>query len=91
MAAFSTHFGEFVLELEEAGTGQLLSDDHSTLVLLILPAPSILNSIPERAVVTSMTSNTESALGVLQVRIDIDWGPAAFTEDLEIFRHNYLE
>lgn len=36
-------FGEFLVSLEERGTGMLLSDDHSMVVVLVLPVPVILS------------------------------------------------
>ena len=48
-------FGEFLVVLEEQGTGLLLSDDHSMLVLLVLPLPEIQTVAPEEAIVASHT------------------------------------
>ena len=42
-----TAYGEFLVSLEELGTGQRLSDDHSMLILLVLPVPAIVGITPE--------------------------------------------
>lgn len=49
-------FGEFVVSLEEKGTGMLLSDDHSMVVLLVLPVPVILAVTQAEVVASSQTA-----------------------------------
>ena len=84
-------FGEYLVGLEEQGTGQPLSDDRSLLVLLVLPVPQILAVTPGEAVVSSLTELGEAEDRLLQVRIDFGWGPASGTQELETFRQSYLE
>jgi len=83
-------FGEFLVGLEERGTGQLLSDDHGLLVLLVLPVPEILTVAPGEAVVSSLTERGEAARRLLRVSIDFGWGPATGTQALEAYRQSYL-
>ena len=88
-ASFSS-FGEFLVGLEEQGTGQLLSDDHGLLVLLVLPVPEILGVTPGEAAVSSLTGHGDAERGLLQLRVDFGWGPASGTQALEAFRQDYL-
>lgn len=53
-------FGEYLLGLEEVGTGLLLNDDHSLIVLLLIPDPIISNVAPLETTVTSQTLTGEA-------------------------------
>lgn len=78
------------MSLEELGSGQLLSDDHSMLILLVLPVPAIVGITPQQASVSSETGIGEAEQQLLQLRIDFDWGVVAGTPELELYRWNYL-
>jgi len=66
VASFGS-FGEFLVGLEEQGTGQLLSDDHSMLVILVLPVPVVLEVTPSVSVVSSQSEHDEAERTLLQV------------------------
>jgi len=89
-ASAFTAYGEFLVSLEEYGSGQLLSDDHSMLILLVLPVPAIVGITPTQASVSSETGVGEAEQQLLQLRIDFDWGVAAGTPELELYKQNYL-
>jgi hypothetical protein len=55
-------FGEFLVSLEEFSTGMLLSDQHSMLVLLVLPVPTILSVTQADAVGTSQTEEWDEGI-----------------------------
>jgi hypothetical protein len=59
-------FGEFLVSLEEQGSGMLLSDDHSMVVLLVLPVPVILAVTQAEVVASSQTGSAEG--GVLRLQ-----------------------
>jgi spore germination protein GerM len=76
--------------LEERASGQLLSDDHGLLVLLVLPVPKILGVTPEQAVVSTLTERSEAEGRLLQVRIDFDWATGVGARELEAYKQRYL-
>lgn len=59
-------FGEFLVALEEQGSGMLLSDEHGVVVLLVLPVPVILAVTQAEVVASSETGPAEDGLLRLQ-------------------------
>ena len=59
VAAF-TAYGEYLVSFVEVNTGMVLSDDHSMLVVLILPTPVILDVTPEQVVIPSESQDGQA-------------------------------
>jgi len=89
-AANFTAYGEYLVSFEEVNTGIELSDDHSMLVLLVLPTPIITNVTPVHTVVPSESLAGEGERRLLQLRIGFDWGTILGTQELEQFKHVYM-
>ena len=85
-ASAFTAWGEFIVGLEEQGTSLLLNDDHSILILLIVPVPEIELVTPGEVVLPSESEIGDGKRLLWQLKVDFDWGTIAGTPELEQFR-----